>query len=107
MEPLAGRYVVAFKDPDTGDLVKALALNRTAAEMLRMHVEGHDIPSIAHALSEKYGAPAEQISLHEIGNNLIQSASSVGRKAYAKVSLMLAAIAETRRARASTLAHAV
>ncbi|MBR5072712.1 MAG: PqqD family protein [Bacteroidales bacterium] len=62
MEPLAGRYVVAFKDPDTGDLVKALALNRTAAEMLRMHAEGHDIPSIAHALSEKYGAPAEQIA---------------------------------------------
>lgn len=62
MEPLAGRYVVAFKDPDTGDLVKALVLNRTAAEMLRMHVEGHDIPSIAHALSEKYGAPAGQIA---------------------------------------------
>lgn len=62
MEPLAGRYVVAFKDPDTGDLVKALALNRTAAEMLRMHVEGHDIHSIALTMSEEYGAPVEQIA---------------------------------------------
>lgn len=62
MQPLAGRYVVAFKDPDTGDLVKALALNHTAAEMLRLYVEGKDIQSIATTLSEKYGAPVGQIA---------------------------------------------
>ena len=36
MQPLAGRYVVAFKDPGTGCLAKTVVLNGSAAEMLRM-----------------------------------------------------------------------
>lgn len=62
MEPLAGRYVVAFKDPDTGNLVKALSLNGSAAEMLRLYLEGNDIPSITRILSERYGVEPERIA---------------------------------------------
>ena len=62
MQPLAGRYVVAFKDPDTGNLVKALSLNGSAAEMLRLYLEGNDIPSITRILSERYGVEPERIA---------------------------------------------
>ena len=62
MEPLAGRYVVAFKDPESGELVKTMALNGTAGQMLELHLEGQDIPSIARTLSERYGVPAERIA---------------------------------------------
>ena len=62
MQPLAGRYVVAFKDSETGCLAKAVALNASAAEMLRMHLEGHDVDSIAYILSERYGVDAGQIA---------------------------------------------
>ena len=59
--PLAGRYVVALKDPETGDLVKTFAVNATAAEILRLHGDGTDLPTIAQTLSEKYGVPADQV----------------------------------------------
>lgn len=62
MEPLAGRYVVAFKNPDSGNLVKALSLNGSAAEMLRLYMEGNDIPSITRILSERYGVEPERIA---------------------------------------------
>ena len=62
MEPLAGRYVVAFKDPEAGTLVKALSLNGSAAEMLRLYMEGNDIPSITRILSERYGVEPERIA---------------------------------------------
>ena len=62
MQPLAGRYVVAFKDPDTGDLVKAVTLNASAAEMLRLHMDGHGTDSIVRLLSEKYGVGADCIA---------------------------------------------
>lgn len=61
IEPLAGRYIVALKDPDSGELKKTLALNRTAGEMLKLHLEGHDIPSIAEILSERYRVPSNRI----------------------------------------------
>ena len=59
--PLAGRFVVALKDPDSGDLVKTLSVNASAAEMIRLYSEGMDIPTIAQTLSEKYGVPVERI----------------------------------------------
>lgn len=62
MEPLAGRYVAAFKDPATGKLVKAMAFNGSAAEMLKLYVEGNDISSIAHKLSEQYGVDPDRIA---------------------------------------------
>lgn len=62
MEPLAGRYIVAFKDPGSGALVKTLALNRSAGEMLKLHLEGHDVPAIAQILSERYGVQADRIA---------------------------------------------
>lgn len=61
MQPLASRYVVALKDPDTGDLVKTLVVNASAAEMIRLYRDGMDIPAIANNLSNKYGVPAERI----------------------------------------------
>lgn len=59
--PLAGRYVVALKDPDSGDLVKTLSVNASAAEMIRLYSEGMDILTIAQTLSEKYGVSMERI----------------------------------------------
>ena len=63
MQPLAGRYVVAFKDPKTGDILKVLTLNSTAGEMLRLHLDGHDIPSIERLMSERYCVSKRQIAL--------------------------------------------
>lgn len=62
IEPLAGRYIVALKDPSSGEIKKTLALNRTAGEMVRLHVEGQDIPAIARTLSERYNVPAKRIA---------------------------------------------
>ncbi len=55
MEPLAGRYVVALKNPETGNLVKVFAVNASAAEMIRLYYDGLDIDSITRVISEKYG----------------------------------------------------
>ena len=57
MEPLAGHYVVALKDPKTGDIVKVFSVNASAAEMIRLFLDGLDIEAIARVISEKYGAP--------------------------------------------------
>ncbi len=62
IQPLAGRYVVALKDPATANLVKALSVNGSAAEILRLFRDGMDISTIAKTLSEKYGVPAERVS---------------------------------------------
>ena len=62
MQPLAGRFVVAFKDPETGCLAKAVALNSSAAEMLRLYLDGHDVDSLARILSERYDVEAGQIA---------------------------------------------
>ena len=61
MQPLAGRYVVALKDPETGDLLKTLVVNASAAEMLRLYREGLGASAIAETLSQKYDIPAERI----------------------------------------------
>ncbi len=61
MEPLAGRFVVALKDPGTGDPVKVFTVNATAAEILRLYRDGADVPAIARTLSEKYGVPAGHV----------------------------------------------
>ena len=63
MQSLAGRYVVAFKNPETGDILKVLTLNSTAGEMLRLRLDGHDIPSIGSILSERYGISKGQVAL--------------------------------------------
>lgn len=59
--PLAGRYVVALKDPDTGDLMKTFAVNASAAEMLLLYRDGADVSTIARTLSDKYGVPADRV----------------------------------------------
>ena len=61
MQPLAGRYVVALKDIQTGYLVKALTVNASAAEIIRLYCGGLDIDAIADSLHQKYGVPEEQV----------------------------------------------
>lgn len=61
IQPLAGRYVVALKDIQTGDLVKALTVNASAAEIIRLYCGGLDIDAIADSLHQKYGVPEEQV----------------------------------------------
>ena len=62
LEPLAGRYIVAIKDAESGDVVKTLALNSTAGEMIKLHLDGHGVSAIAGILSERYGVPADRIA---------------------------------------------
>lgn len=61
MEPLAGYYVVALKDPETGDLVKVFTVNASAAEMIRLYRDGLDIEAITRVISEKYGVPSDLV----------------------------------------------
>lgn len=61
MQPLAGRYVVVLKDPETGNRVKLFTVNDSAAEMLRLCSEGLDIEAIAKILSEKYDISIDRI----------------------------------------------
>ena len=61
MEPLAGYYVVALKDPETGDLVKVFSVNASAAEMIRLYRDGLDIGAITRVSSDKYGVPSDLV----------------------------------------------
>ena len=61
MQPLAGRYVVALKEPETGNLMKTFVVNSSAAEMLRLFRDGLGVSAIAETLSQKYGVPVERI----------------------------------------------
>lgn len=61
MQTLAGRYVVALKDPQTRDLVKVFTVNASAAEMIQLYRDGLDIENIARAISEKYGVPSSRV----------------------------------------------
>ena len=61
MEPLAGRHVVALKNPETGDLVKVFVVNSSAAEMLQLYRDGLDLVEITRVISEKYGVPADRV----------------------------------------------
>ena len=61
MEPLAGYYVVALKNPETGDFVKVFTVNASAAEMIRLYRDGLDIEAITRVISEKYGVPSDLV----------------------------------------------
>lgn len=61
MEPLAGRHVVALKNPETGDLVKVFVVNSSAAEMLQLYRNGLDLVEITRVISEKYGVPSDRV----------------------------------------------
>lgn len=61
IQPLAGRYVVALKDIPTGDLVKVLTVNASAAEIIRLLQDGYDARNIAHTLQQKYGISKERV----------------------------------------------
>ena len=61
LQPLAGRYVVALKDPTTGIPVKVFTVNNSAAEMIRLYRDGKDTLSIAQTISNQYGVPFDQV----------------------------------------------
>ena len=61
MQSLAGRYVVALKDPETGDLVKVFTVNASAAEMIRLFRDGLDVDAVARVISEKYGVSSDLV----------------------------------------------
>ncbi len=61
IQPLTNYYVVALKDPTTGNPVKVFTVNGSAAEMLRLYRDGADIKSVAQSISQKYGAPIERV----------------------------------------------
>ena len=61
MEPLAGRHVVALKNPETGDLVKVFVVNASAAEMLQLHRDGMGLEELTRVISEKYGVLADRV----------------------------------------------
>ena len=61
MQSLAGRYVVALKAPETGDLVKVFTVNASAAEIIRLHRDGLDLEAITRVISEKYGVPSDLV----------------------------------------------
>lgn len=58
LAPLAGRYVVALKNPENGDPVKVFTVNASAAEMIQLYRDSLNIEDIARVISEKYGVPA-------------------------------------------------
>lgn len=61
MQPLAGYYVVALKSVQTGNLVKVLTVNASAAEIICFFRDGFDIESIVDSLQQKYGIPKERV----------------------------------------------
>jgi hypothetical protein len=61
IQPLAGRYVVALKDIPTGDFVKVLTVNASAAEIIRLLQDGYDTRNIADTLQQKYGISKERV----------------------------------------------
>ena len=61
MQPLAGRFVVALKDSQTGNLVKVFTVNASAAEMIQLYRDGLNIEDIARIISEKYDVPTSRV----------------------------------------------
>ncbi len=62
MAPLAGRWIVALKDPDTGALVKTMKVNAMAAEMMQGLSSGLSPEDLADSISRKYGVSREIVS---------------------------------------------
>ena len=61
MQPLAGRYVVALKNPETGNPIRVFVVNPSAAEMLRLYRDGLALEAIAQTISDKYGIPVDRV----------------------------------------------
>lgn len=62
MAPLADRWIVALKAPDTGVLVKTMKVNAMAAEMIRGLSSGLSPEDLAYSISRKYGVSREIVS---------------------------------------------
>lgn len=59
--PLAGKYVVAAKDPDKGTVEQVFTLNETAAYMLKLFSEGLEAEEVVDRIAREYEAPVELV----------------------------------------------
>lgn len=60
--PLADHYVVAAKDPETGEVKETFTLNESGVDMLKLFNEGKDAADVAQGIAEMYDAPIELVT---------------------------------------------
>ena len=60
--PLADHYVVAAKDPETGEVKETFTLNESGVDMLQLFCEGKDAADVAQGIAEMYDAPIELVT---------------------------------------------
>lgn len=60
--PLADHYVVAAKDPETGEVKETFTLNESGVDMLQLFCEGKDAAGVAQGIAEMYDAPVELVT---------------------------------------------
>jgi len=63
--PLADYYVVVVRNKESGQIKESFTLNETAADMLKLFLEGKDITAVAQAIAEMYEAPIELVT-HDV-----------------------------------------
>jgi radical SAM protein with 4Fe4S-binding SPASM domain len=62
IKPLGDYFVVVTKDKESGKVKKTFTLNETAADMLKLFLEGKDTDAVAQAIAEMYDAPLEEVT---------------------------------------------
>lgn len=60
--PLGNHYVVAYKDPLTLKVKKAMTLNRLGADILKAFIDGVPRNELASILSQRYNATVEEMT---------------------------------------------
>lgn len=72
--PLVNYYVVAVKDPNTGELKRSFTLNESGTDMLRSFCKYDDVSEIAKEIAAIYDAPIELVSkdVANFANKLIR-----------------------------------
>lgn len=60
--PLANHYVVAYKDPLTLKVKKAMTLNRLGTDILRAFIDGVPQNELVSLLSQRYDATIEEMA---------------------------------------------
>ncbi len=62
LAPLSDYFVVVIKDKITGELQGSFTLNESAAEILKLLIEGKNLATIAQKLADMYEVPVEIIT---------------------------------------------
>ena len=52
--PLADHYVVAAKDPETGEVKETFTLNESGVDMLRLFCKGNNVEAVLQEMAEMY-----------------------------------------------------